>query len=123
MFRIIKAAKPPRENEMQNGLYLAQFVVNGSAGHGVAVIREGKVVGGDSSYWWEGSLEDSGDTFSGDLNVKQHSSGMESVFGFFESFSLSLNGKRNGDAWQAEGTTPVAPGRTMQLNLRLLKAD
>lgn len=108
---------------MQNGLYLAQFVVGGSAGHGVAVIRDNRVIGGDSSYWWEGSLSESGDTFSGELMVKQHSSGMESVFGFFDSFKLNLDGKRNGDAWQAEGTTPVAPGRTMQLNLRLLKVD
>lgn len=108
---------------MQSGLYLAQFVVGGSAGHGVAVIRDNHVVGGDSAYWWEGSLNENGDAFSGELVVRQHSSGMESVFGFFDNFSLSLNGKRNGDAWHAQGTTPVAPGRTMQLNLSLLKAD
>lgn len=108
---------------MQNGIYMAQFVVGGSAGNGVAVIRDGGVVGGDSSYWWEGSINENGDAFSGELMVRQHSSGMQSVFGFFDNFSLSLSGNRNGDAWQAQGTTPVAPGHTMQLNLRLLKAD
>jgi hypothetical protein len=107
---------------MQNGLYLAQFVVGTSAGHGVAVIRDGRVEGGDSSYWWEGALATKGETFSGELMVRQHSSGKPSVFGFFDSFNLKLSGKRNGDAWQAQGTTPVASGQTMQLNLRLLKA-
>lgn len=108
---------------MKSGLYLAQFVVGTSAGYGVAMIRDGRVAGGDSSYWWEGALTVDGDAFSGKLVVRQHSSGTPSIFGFFDSFDLNLSGKRNGDAWQAQGTTPVAPGRTMQLNLSLLKAD
>jgi hypothetical protein len=108
---------------MENGLYLAQFVVGASAGHGVAIIRDGQVDGGDSSYWWEGTLATEGNAFSGKLTVRQHSSGIPSVFGFFDNFDLKLSGNRNGDAWQAQGTTPVAPGQAMQLNLRLLKAD
>jgi hypothetical protein len=47
---------------MENGLYLAQFAVPSirgqgwDAGHGVAYIRDGKIVGGDSSYWWQGDM-------------------------------------------------------------------
>lgn len=108
---------------MENGLYLAQFVVGSSAGYGVAMIRDGQVDGGDSSYWWEGTLTTNEDTFSGELMVRQHSSGTPSVFGFFDSFSLKLSGVRNGNAWQAQGSTPAAPGRPMQLNLSLLKSN
>ena len=115
---------------MENGLYLAQFAVPSMRGqgwesaHGVAFIQDGKVYGGDSGFWWQGDLKtESDDTFSADLKVKVHTSGTQSILGFFNEFELKVSGKRNNEAWQAEGETSVAPGRPMQLNLRLLKAS
>jgi hypothetical protein len=118
---------------MQNGVYLAQFAVPSTrgqgwdAGHGVVYIRDGKLYGGDSGHWWRGDVTINGDeTFSIDLSVKVHTTGgssSPSVFGFVNEFQLKVSGKRNGDAWQADGETDVAPGRPMQLNLRPLQAD
>ena len=108
---------------MENGTYLAQFVTGIGHGHGVAIIRDNKVRGGDSWYWWTGNLDENADQISGSLTVCQHTTGNESVFGFFNEFELKLKGKPVGDAWQFEGLTPVAPGQAMQLNLRLLKSD
>ena len=109
---------------MQDGIYLAQFVVGSDHGHGVAVVRGSKVSGGDSAYWWEGAFSEvSADSVSAELVVRVHTSGVRSVFEFFNEFPLKLQGRKQGDAYQLTGTTPVAPGRTMQLNLRLLQAD
>jgi|LakMenEpi03Aug12_release.lakeMendotaPanAssembly.Ray.scaffolds.fasta_scaffold181416_3 hypothetical protein len=116
---------------MKNGLYLAQFAVPSTRGqgweaaHGAAYIRDSKVYGGDSGHWWQGDVITSVDnTFSIDLAIKVHTTGgSSSVFGYFSEFELKVSGKLNGDAWQADGETNVAPGRPMQLNLRLLQAD
>jgi hypothetical protein len=108
---------------MQDGIYLAQFVVGPNHGHGVAVKTGNRVGGGDSSYWWEGELvEADGGSITGNITIRSHTSGNSSVFGLFDQFQLALNGKAVHDAWQLSGTTDVAPGRTMQLNLSLLKA-
>ena len=116
---------------MQNGLYLAQFAVPSISGqgwddaHGVAYIRDGKVHGGDSGHWWFGDVATNvDDTFSIDLAIKVHTtSGSSSVLGYVNEFQLTVSGKLNGDAWQADGEANVAPGRPMQVNLRLLQAD
>ncbi len=117
---------------MQNGLYLAQFAVPSMQGqgrqaweaaHGVVYIRDGKAFGGDSAYWWTGDIAVNGDDFSAALTVKVHTSGSQSIFGFLNEFNLKVQGKRNNEAWQGEGETNAAPGRTMQLNLRMLQAD
>jgi hypothetical protein len=109
---------------MQDGFYLAQFANGRDAGHGVVVKRGETVVGGDSSHWYEGTITDTRDgSVSGHITVRQHTPGNPSVFGFFDEFPLNVAGRQNGDAWQLVGTTPVAPGRPMQLNLRMLRAD
>jgi hypothetical protein len=109
---------------MKDGLYVAQFVVGADHGHGVAVKRGERIVGGDSSHWYEGRMaEVDGGEIEGELTVRPHTGGNPSVFGFFDQFPLTLRGRQAGTAWQFIGSTPVAPGRAMQLNLRLLRAD
>lgn len=107
---------------MRNGLYLAQFAVAGRSAGGVAVVTGSHVVGGDSSHWWTGSIARNSEDLTGELTVKTHSPGGESLFGFFDSFVLRLSGKMKGEVGQLQGTTDAAPGRVMQLNLRLLQA-
>lgn len=106
---------------MRNGLYLAQFCGPSAAGYGVISLTENEIAGGDSHYWWTGSIVEGDDgALSADLTVKQHAAGSDgSLFGFFDVQKIALTGRNVGEASQLDGQTMV--GVPMQMNLRPLQ--
>ena len=105
---------------MKNGLYLAQFCVQGAHTHGVVNLADNEIAGGDSHHWWTGKVTEGEEgALCADLTVRQHVPGSDGmVFGYFNSMSMALTGRRVGDATQFDGQTMV--GRPMQMNLRPL---
>ncbi len=64
-----------------DGLWTAEFGSStGIFGGGVAVFRDGKIMGGDATYYYIGQYSLSGKTFKATLKVSPFIEGAESVF-------------------------------------------
>ncbi len=66
---------------MRNGLYKIEFTTPRGPGFGVVVLNNGKVQGGDTSMYYNGTYEMTGDQFKGSVAVRRHSPGLPPVFG------------------------------------------
>ena len=63
------------------GFWTAEFgSSSGIFGGGAVVFREGKIVGGDSTYYYTGEYSVSGNTFKATLKISPFIEGAESVF-------------------------------------------
>jgi hypothetical protein len=86
---------------MQEGLWTATFRAStGDHGTGAAVLRGGKVQGGDAQYFYVGTYRvPPGPHVGADLEVEltitryNQASGTTSVFGSLQQFVLQLKGK------------------------------
>jgi|SRR5882757_5965151 len=66
---------------MMNGLWTAEFGSSaGMFGGGVAVFRDGEILGGDGTYYYVGRYTLKGDTFAATLIVSPFIEGAPSVF-------------------------------------------
>lgn len=79
---------------MLEGLYGVIFgTPDGELGAGVVVFSNGKLSGGDLSYFYTGAVRSrGGDTIEADVDVEKYQFGGESVFGDLDRFRLQLAG-------------------------------
>lgn len=107
---------------MEPGLYKADFDTQIGSGAGVVSI-EGEVArGGDSSFWWSGSFHSADGHARGSLEVRQHSSVVEPVFGPIGRFTLDFTGEDHGANAVLHGTSPEVPGVNIRIRLNQLQA-
>ena len=79
---------------MNDGLWSVKFQTNlGLFGQGVVVVVGSRVLGGDSSFYYEGHLKVSADLMEGEITVIRFAQTLTSVFGNLEKFKLVLSGK------------------------------
>ena len=80
------------------GLWTVEFGSSaGIAGAGVAVFRDGKIMGGDSGYYYVGEYQLDGNRIVGSLNVTPFLPNYRSVFGTVgRAFRLKLDGSLSG---------------------------
>jgi hypothetical protein len=107
---------------MKDGLYRVQFSLGPKDGrNGVGVIAGDELLGGDNSHWWRGRIRQGEDgSVAIELTITSHSPGGDKVFGFFDTFDLSLTGRMRGEVAQLVGATVMAPDRQINMNLRPL---
>jgi hypothetical protein len=98
---------------MMNGLWTAEFGSSaGVFGGGVAVFRDGEILGGDGTYYYVGTYTLKGDTFAATLIVSPFIEGALSVFNTvgqnltLELFGLLIDEGRA----TAQGRTRDVPG-------------
>lgn len=94
---------------MIDGLYVAKFRTPLDEAAGVIVISGVKVMGGDSGMYYLGEIFEDGDKITVKMNVHRHNEVALSVFGDFDSFALTLTGKKRGDGYEFEGRADAAP--------------
>ena len=96
---------------MRNGLYKADFQTQRGSGHGVVVIADGKITGGDSMMYYVGTYTETNNQFTAQLNVDRHSNiaGMQPVFGV-NRVNITLTGTVSGDKITTTGQAKEAPG-------------
>src|SRR5437016_524087 len=84
---------------MMEGLWTAEFGTStGMFGGGIAVFREGKVLGGDGTYFYIGEYKERGDTFVITLKISPFIEGAPSVFGTVgQELTLELSGISTAD--------------------------
>jgi len=101
----------------------------GSFGSGVVVLREGKIEGGDASYYYIGSYERTlpedrfPSPFRAKLQIKPFLPNAESVFRTFgKDFTLNLEGTfKDENTAVAVGTPEEMPG--VNLGVRLIRRE
>jgi hypothetical protein len=110
------------------GLWTIEFGSSaGIFGTGVAVMREGKIEGGDTSYYYFGTYEKPNpekqypSIFKARIEVKPYMPGAESVFKTYNrSITLNLEGTfKDEDNAVAVGTPEGIPG--MNLGIRMTR--
>lgn len=106
------------------GLWTIEFgSTTGDFGAGTVVFHDGKVQGGDSSYYYDGTFKMDGDSFTAQVDVRPFIFGGISVFGTIgKDISLSISGKLvdNKNAI-AQGSLSVVPQH--KLGIKLIKRD
>ncbi len=108
---------------MIDGLWTAEFgTPTGMFGGGVVVFREGKIVGGDATYFYVGEYSQTGEKFRASLRVAPYIVGAPSVFSTIgHEFTLQLEGVLTGpDRATAQGhvTGTSAPKLGVKLTKR-----
>ena len=95
---------------MDTGLYIANFRTPLDDAKGVIYItHDGRVYGGDSGMYYTGEVGGADTALRVRMTVVNHDPTRLSVFGEFDQFNLTLNGKRKGEEYVFEGRADAAP--------------
>lgn len=108
---------------VNEGLYRVSFATQFGQGSGVVVLKDGKILGGDSMMAYSGDYSVSSDKLNASIKVRPHTNqpGMTSVLGV-NNADLNLVGKVAANTIDCRGSTPQAPGVTFEAKLQLLQA-
>jgi hypothetical protein len=103
-------------NMLTDGFYRVAFQTRLGGGAGVLNLLSGKMWGGDSSLYYNGTYTQSGNDFTASVVTDRHTPGLQSVFGV-DRVHISLRGKTDGASATMQGTAAEAPGVTFQATL------
>lgn len=103
---------------MQPGLYIAHFRTPLDDASGVISIYDSKVRGGDQGMYYVGEVSGPETAIQVKMTVTRYDDSRQSVFGDFDSFSLTLKGRKKGDLYQFEGRADAAPSLRFEAELR-----
>jgi hypothetical protein len=104
-----------------NGLYRLSFRTPLGEGAGVAVLRDGKLFGGNSYHCFAGSYVVVGQHVSAQFETQRHSEGAESLIGL-DAMLLTVTGELTDDGMSGRGVSDKVPGVVIAFDLKLLKA-
>lgn len=76
-----------------DGIWSAQFSSSlGVVGSGVVIFDNGRILGGDDAYYFNGKFITTGSRVIGTVDVVQHQSGQQSIWGGVSSLVLIVEG-------------------------------
>jgi len=106
---------------MRDGLYRVGFRTNLGTGSGIILLKEGRLVGGDSGSYYLGTYRVEGSHFTADVEINRHTSGpgVRPIFGI-EHAKIRLEGDGAGDEAIMHGTSPDAPQIAFEAVLKRL---
>ncbi len=95
---------------MREGLYKVQFRTQIGDGAGVFILREGRILGGDSIMYFTGTYSDKDNLFAAEVHGVRHTESPNnfSVFGV-DDIHVHLKGTTVGDSGQVIGKADEAP--------------
>lgn len=103
---------------IKNGLYKVSVGTELGAGNSVAVLNNGRVLGGDSMMAFEGTYEVDGAKFTATINTSKHSN-VERMFSLTGNDNATINiaGTINGDDISGSGKSSQNPSINLSANL------
>ncbi len=104
---------------MLEALWSVQFATpDGNAGGGVVIFETGRILGGDTSFYYVGTYEDVKEDgiLNARIRVRRHWPGLPSMFGL-EDFELTLTGKVQPDNFGLVGSLVTDPSQKMAVQL------
>lgn len=107
-----QVAKPqfPRSQWIPDGVYVVRFRSPLDQSGGVVTLRNGRATGGDSSYYYDGYLENGPDGPVARMLFVRHRPETVSVVGDVNRFRAVFDGKKDGELYQLEGRMDRALG-------------
>ena len=101
-------------DDAQNSFGLIPGMVNA----GVAVIESGKVFGGDSQFFYVGTVEIDREDIHAKVKVTHFNGPGTTAFGFnmTEPFDVEIKGRRTGDVIEGEMWPTVHPGMRLKIS-------
>ena len=108
---------------MKQGLYRIRLQTGLGEDTAVAVLRDGRILGGDARFAYVGDYTNSNGNFSAHLLIRQHADtpGMATALGLLP-ITLRLSGTVSGDLIDATGAAHEYPDRECQAAFEWLEA-
>jgi hypothetical protein len=94
---------------MVDGLWTVLYFGPHGEGGGVVVLNKGRVLGGDSGFFYEGSYEVIDGVFRGRVSVKNFVNTVPNVIGIVGDFDLLMDVKIEGNSMKGTGALATAP--------------
>ena len=94
---------------LADGIYSVHFETLAGEGDGVVVVTGDKIRGGDAAFAYFGTLTQTDNGFTAQLETKRHAEGRASVFNM-EPVHIHLTGKSEGPNAVCTGTAVEVPG-------------
>lgn len=101
------------------GLWSLEFFSNVvlPTGSGVAVLRNGRVLGGDTRYFYVGEYAVSGNLLSATVRLSHYFGPPEAILGFGEKFTLKVKGNFEPTTFMISGFVEENPSVTIDVHL------
>ena len=104
-----------------DGTWAAEFSTASDTGTGVVVLDRDRIRGGDSSYYYSGTLFRSGNKLTGWLTLTHYAGPLRSVFGPVRQLRLKLDGAVSSDLIVAQGRVDTNAFARTSIKLRRLE--
>jgi len=104
-----------------NGLWTAEFSTGQNSGTGVVVLVDGKILGGDGSYYYSGAYSEVGGRIEGELTANHFAGPLTNVFGPVRSITLKLEGAAGDGMIRGQGYEPSRPLQRLSVKLRRVR--
>lgn len=102
---------------MIDGLWIVQFHGPQGTGGGVVVLTNGRVLGGDSGFSYEGTYEVKDELFKAKVSVKNFDPAVPNVLGVPSPFDLIIDARMQRDAINGTGALANAPDSKIVVRL------
>ena len=105
---------------MQEGLYSVEFKTDIGSGHGVVLLKDGQLRGGDASIFYTGDYSVDGDMITAQIETGRHSDQVQSVFGV-DKVNIDLRAKVTASKIIGNGKAVQAPNMNMFAELTFIR--
>lgn len=113
----------PRSQWIPDGVYVVRYRSPLDQSGGVVTLRNGRATGGDSSYYYDGYLEEGPEGPVARMLFVRHKPESVSVVGDIERFNVVYAGSVKGDTYLLEGRMREAPGLRLSAVMTRLPVD
>lgn len=106
---------------MHEGLYEIRFKTAQGEGRGLVTLKSGEILGGDAIILYAGTYNTGNGQVTAHVKTRRYASvpGMISVFGR-DDVQIEFIGTVNGDSIVGNGSSPNAPGISLNVSMRRL---
>ena len=101
---------------MISGIYFVEFKAsNNNYGHGLVVLDNGKLNGGDYSYLYRGRFDTYGEELKAAIDISHYRGELNSVMGARKNYTLNLTGKMTREDFDVTGGIPDIPDLSIRI--------
>lgn len=104
-----------------NGKYKLQFQGAAGSGTGSATVKDGRLEGSDSTYRYEGTVEEVGAVIRAEIDVRAYTARKNAVVGPLSRFVLSLKGKKVANGFDISGHVFDSPDLKIRIKATPMK--
>lgn len=116
-------SRPQRSRWIPDGVYVVRFRSPVDQSSGVVTLRGGRATGGDSSFYYDGVLEEGPGGPVARMLFVRYRTGSVSVVGEIDRFTVTFSGRSDDNLFYLEGRMNEAPGLILSAIMTRLPVD